>query len=85
MKKVIYLLIVVLSSSICLGQTKKNNLKEKPFKERDVIFKCDSLSKVYKLNVVSYKSVMCDGIQKYFIGYVEGTELKEKEIPKPVK
>lgn len=85
MKNVISLLVVVLASSICLGQTKKNNLKEKLFNERDVIFKCDSLSKVYKLNVVSYKSVMRDGVQKYFIGYVEGTELKEKEIPKPVR
>jgi hypothetical protein len=85
MKKVICLLMVVLTSSICLGQTKKNSLKEKSFKESDVIFKCDSLSKVYKLNVVSYKSVVRDGIQKYFIGYVEGTELKEKQIPKPVR
>jgi hypothetical protein len=77
--------MVVFTNTICLGQTKKNSLKEKPFNESDVVFKCDSLSKVYKLNVVSYKSVMRDGVKKYFIGYVEGTELKEKEIPKPVR
>lgn len=85
MKKVIGLLMIVLTSSICLGQTKKNSLKEKPFKERDIVFKCDSLSKVYNLDVVSYKSVMRDGVMKYFICYYGKSGLLEKEIPKPVK
>lgn len=84
MKKCICLLMVVFTTTICLGQAKNNSLKGKSFKERDVVFKCDSLSKVYKVNVVSYKSVFQDGKMKHFICYGEGTELKEKEIPKPV-
>jgi hypothetical protein len=35
--------------------------------------------------VVSYKSIMLEGILKHFICYVEVTELKEKEIPKPIR
>lgn len=85
MKKVVCLLMVVFTTTICLGQTKKDNLREKPFKEKDVVFKCDSLSKVYKLDVVSYKSVMRDGVMKYFICYYGKSGLLEKEIPKPVK
>ena len=85
MKKCICLLMVVLISSISLGQTKKDNLREKPFKEKDVVFKCDSLSKVYKLDVVSYKSVMRNGVMKHFICYYGKSGLLEKEIPKPVK
>ncbi|VXB37630.1 exported hypothetical protein [Flavobacterium sp. 9R] len=84
MKKVICLFMVVLTSSICLSQTKKSGLKEKSFKERDIVFKCDSLSKVYKLDVVSYKSVMRDGVMRYFICYYGKSGLLEKEIPKPV-
>jgi hypothetical protein len=85
MKKCICLLMVVFTTTICLGQAKKKESKKSTFKESDVVFKCDSLSAVYKLNVVSYKSVMLDGILKHFISYVERTELKEKEIPKPIR
>ena len=84
MKKVICLLMVVLTSSISLGQTKKNESKKRTFKEKDVIFKCDSLSKVYKLDVVSYKTVMRNGVMKHFICYYGKSGLLEKEIPKPV-
>lgn len=85
MKNIICLVLVVFTASISLGQTKKKESKKSTFKESDVIFKCDSLSKVYKVNVVSYKSVFQDGKMKHFICYTQGTELKEKEIPKKVK
>lgn len=85
MKKCICLLMVVFTTTICLGQAKNNTLKEKPFKERDVVFKCDSLSKVYKLDVVSYKTVKRNGVMKHFICYSGKSGLLEKEIPKPVK
>jgi hypothetical protein len=68
-----------------LGQTKKKESKKSTFKESDVIFKCDSLSKVYKVNVVSYGSSFECGKWKHFIFYNQGTELMEKEIPKKVK
>jgi hypothetical protein len=85
MKKCICLLMVVFTTTICLGQAKNNSSKEKPFKERGVVFKCDSLSKVYKLNVVSYKSVKRNGVMRHFICYSGKSALLEKEIPKPVK
>lgn len=85
MKNGIGLLIVVLTTTICLGQTKKNESKKTTFKESDVIFKCDSLSIVYKVKVVGYKSVFHDGKIRHFICYGEGNELREKEIPKKVK
>ncbi len=85
MKKGICLFIVVFTTTICAGQIKKNESKKTTFKESDVIFKCDSLSKVYNLNVVSYKSVFQDGKMRHFICYGAGHELKEKEIPNKVK
>lgn len=85
MKNIICLLLVVFTASISLAQTKKKESIKKTFKESDVIFKCDSLSKVYKVNVVSYCSVFQDGKMKHFIYYTQGKELKEKEIPKPVR
>ena len=85
MKNGICLLMVVLTTGICIGQTKKKESKKTTFKESDVIFMCDSLSKVYKVNVVSYKSVFQDGKIKHFICYGDGIELKEKEISKKVK
>jgi hypothetical protein len=85
MKNRISLLIVILTTTICLGQTKKNESKKSTFKESDVIFKCDSLSIIYEVNVVSYKSVFQDGKMRHFICYGDGHELKEKKIPKKVK
>jgi hypothetical protein len=85
MKKTICIMIVVLTSSISLGQSKKNNLKGITFKESDVVFKCDSLSKVYNLDVVSYKTVNRNGVMKHFICYYGKNELLDKEIPKPVR
>jgi hypothetical protein len=84
MKKCICLLMVVFTTTICLGQAKNNSLKGKSFKERDVVFKCDSLSKVYKLDIVSYKSVSSNGIIKHFICYYGKSGLLEKEISKRV-
>ncbi len=80
MKNGICLLMVVFASTICLSQNKRNT-----FRERDVVYKCDSLSKVYKLDVVSYKSVNRNGVMKHFICYYGKGGLLEKEIPKPVK
>ena len=85
MKKCICLLMVVFTTTICFGQTKKKESKKSNFKERDVIFKCDSLSRVYKVNVVSYKTVTDNGVTKYFICYYGKNGLLDKEIPKPVR
>lgn len=85
MKKCICLLLVVFTASISLGQTKKKESKKSTFKESGVYFKCDSLSKVYKVHVVSYGSSFECGKWKHFIFYYQGTELKEKLIPKPVR
>jgi hypothetical protein len=85
MKKSICIMIVVLTSSISLGQSKKYNLKGKTFKESDVVFKCDSLSKVYNLDVVSYKTVNRNGVMKHFVCYYGKNGLLDKEIPKPVR
>lgn len=85
MKKGIYLLLAVLISTVCLGQTKKTNVSNSKEMERDVNFRCDSLSRVYKVNVVSYKTVNRNGVMKHFICYYGKGELLEKEIPKPVK
>lgn len=68
-----------------LWSKQKNESKKTTFKESDMIFKCDSFSVIYKVKVVGYKSVYHDGKIKHFICYSEGTELKEKEIPKKVK
>ena len=86
MEKVICLLIVVLTTSISMGQTKKK-IESKPKDiDRDINFKLDSLSKVYKVKIYSYGTVSDeDGITRHFVGYIEGGELKKKIIPKPVK
>jgi hypothetical protein len=84
MKNIICLLLVVFTATISLGQTKKKESKKSTFKESGVYFKCDSLSKVYKVNVVSYGSSFECGKWKHYIFYNQGTELKEKEIPNSV-
>lgn len=85
MRKLICLLFVVITSTICLGQTKKKESKKSTFKESGVYFKCDSLSKVYKVHVVSYGSTFQCGKWKHSIFYNEGTECKQKEIPNKVR
>ena len=78
------MLIVVLTTSICMGQTKKK-IESKPKDiDRDINFKLDSLSKVYKMKIYSYGTVSDDGITRHFVGYIEGNELKKKIIPKSV-
>jgi|LakMenEpi03Aug12_release.lakeMendotaPanAssembly.Ray.scaffolds.fasta_scaffold3968754_1 hypothetical protein len=85
MRKVICLLIVVLTTSICMGQTKKKIGSKPKDIDRDINFKLDSLSNVYKMKIYSYGTVSDDGIPRHFVGYIEGNELKKKIIPKPVK
>jgi hypothetical protein len=86
MKKEICLLMVLLITTICLSQTKKK-IESKPIDiDRDINFKLDSLSKVYKMKIYSYGTVSDeDGITRHFVGYIEGSELKKKTIPNPVK
>ncbi len=86
MRNVICLLIVVLTTSISMGQTKKKIESKPKDMERDINYKLDSLSKVYKMKIYSYGTVSDeDGILRHFVGYIEGGELKKKIIPKPVK
>lgn len=87
MKNGICLLMVVFTTTICLGQTKKEvetKLKPKDF-DRDINAKLDSLSKVYKMKIYSYGTITEGGITRHFVTYIEGNEIKEKIIPKPVK
>jgi hypothetical protein len=85
MKKGICLLIVVLIASTCLAQTKKKIENKPKDMERDANYKLDSLSKVYKMKIYSYGTIREDGVTRHFVTYIEGNELKEKRIPKPVK
>ena len=86
MRKVIYLLLVLLTSTICLGQTKKDKENKPKEIDKGINFRLDSLSKVYKMKIYSYGTVSDeDGIIRHFVGYIEGGELKKKIIPKPVK
>ena len=85
MKKVICLLLVVLTSTICLGQTKKKTESKTKDIDKGINFKLDSLSKVYKMKIYSYGTITSDGVTQHFVGYIEGDELKKKYIPKPVK
>lgn len=77
MKNNFYFLILLLTTSLSIGQTKKNKSTKSTFKESDVIFKFDSLSIVYQVKVLGYKSVFQDGKIKHFICYGEGNELIE--------
>ena len=85
MKKCICLLMVVITTTICLGQTKKKVETKPKNLDRDINYKLDSLSKVYKVHVVSYGSTFECGKWKHSIFYNQGTELKEKEIPNKVR
>ena len=85
MEKVICLLIVVLTTSISLGQTKKKVETRPKDLDRDINYKLDSLSKVYKMKIYSYGTISDDGITRHFVGYIEDGELKKKIIPKSVK
>lgn len=85
MKKVICLLMVVFTTTICLGQTKKKVVAKQKDIDRDANFKIDSLSKVYKMKIYSYGTITEDGVTRHFVTYIEGNELKEKLIPKPVR
>jgi hypothetical protein len=85
MKKVICLFIVLFTTTICLGQTKKKVATKPKDIDRDANYKLDSLSKVYKMRIYSYGTIREDGVTRHFVTYIEGNELKEKIIPKPVK
>jgi hypothetical protein len=85
MKKGICLLIVMLTTSISSGQTKKK-IETKPKDiDKGINFKLDSLSKVYKMIIYSYGTITEDGVTRHFVTYIEGNKLKEKIIPKPVR
>ena len=80
------LIFTVLFSVVCTAQkTNKNHGGESTKKLRDVVYKCDSLSKVYKKDVVSYWTITSDGIAFYYINYYEGAKLKKMKIPNRVK
>lgn len=91
MKKCICLLMVVFTTTICFGQAKKKFEGKPKNTDRDINFKLDSLSKVYKMKIYSYGTVSDeDSITKqfvtiHFVGYIEGGELMKKIIPKPEK
>jgi hypothetical protein len=85
MRKVICLLIVVLTTSICMGQTKKKIETKPKDMERDANYKLDSLSKVYKMKIYNYGTITEDGVTRHFVTYLKGNELVEKRIPQPVK
>jgi hypothetical protein len=86
MRKVICLLFVVITSTICFGQTKKFKGNKPKEIDKGINFRLDSLSKVYKMKIYSYGTISDeDGIPRHFVGYIEGGELKKKIIPKPVE
>ncbi|MEO0038638.1 MAG: hypothetical protein RIQ59_1849 [Bacteroidota bacterium] len=86
MKTYLNCFALLLLSSLCYGQTNQSRGDKSNKWERDINFKCDSLSRVYKVKVVSYKTVTHNGVTKHFICYYgKGIGLMEKEIPKPVK
>jgi hypothetical protein len=67
------------------GQTNQSKVNKSNKWERDINFKCDSLSRVYKVNVVSYKTVTYNGVTKHSFCYYGKNGLLDKEIPKPVR
>jgi hypothetical protein len=85
MRKVICLLFVVITSTICFGQTKKVKENKPTDIDKGINFKLDSLTKVYKMKIYSYGTITDNGITRHFVGYIEGDELKKKYIPMPVK
>lgn len=85
MKNYFYFLIILLTSSLSVGQIKKKVDTKPKNIDRDANFKLDSLSKVYKMKIFSYGTITEDGVTRHFVTYIEGNELKEKIIPKPVR
>lgn len=81
------LIFTLLFSVVCLAQkTNKNQDGESTKKLRDVVYKCDSLSKVYKKDVVSYGTITRNGVTYHYISYSDSSkELKKMKIPNPVK
>ncbi len=81
------LMISVLFSVFCTAQNTKQSVGgESPKKLRDITYKCDSLSKVYKKNVVSYGTITRNGVTYHYIAYNDSSkELKKMKIPNPVK
>ncbi len=81
------LILTLFFSVVCSAQkSNKNQGGESTKRLRDVVYKCDSLSKVYKKDVVSYGTITnCEGITYHYISYSEGRELKKLKIPKPVR
>ena len=70
----------------------KNKIESKPKDiDRDINFKIDSLSKVYKMKIYSYVTVSDEDsitkhfVTRHFVGYIEDGELKKKYITTPVK
>lgn len=78
-------MIILLTSSLSVGQIKKKVDTKPKNIDRDANFKLDSLSKVYKMKIFSYGTITEDGVTRHFVTYIEGNELKEKIIPKPVR
>jgi hypothetical protein len=70
---------------LCYGQTIQSKVNKSKKWERDINYKCDSLSRVYKVKVVSYKTVTHNGVTKYFVCYYGKNGLLDKEIQKPVR
>jgi len=85
MKSYLNCFFLLLLCSLCYGQTNQSKVNKSNKWERDINFKCDSLSRVYKVKVVSYKTVTDNGVTKHFICYYGKNGLLDKEIPKPVR
>jgi hypothetical protein len=84
MKKCVYLLMFVFTTTICLGQTKEKVETKPKDLEIDIKFKLDSLSKVYKMKILSYGTITRDEVTRQRVGSGECNEIKKKYIPKPV-
>lgn len=85
MKKYLNCFALLILSSLCYGQTNQSKVNQSKKWERDINFKCDSLSRIYRIKVVSYKTVTRKGVTKHFICYYGKNGLVDKEIPKPVR
>ena len=85
MKNYFYFLILLFTTSLSVGQTKKKVETKHNNMERDANYKLDSLSKVYKMKIYNYGTITEDGVTRHFVTYLKGNELVEKRIPKPVK
>ena len=81
------LILTLFFTVVCSAQTSNNNQGGESTKRlRDVVYRCDSLSKVYHKKVVSYGTITrCDGTTYNYIAYYEGGELKKLKIPNKVR